>query len=537
MIKFAIGLLVFAVSVGGVMLVANRHRMTTERLLVSLSPIWVWAIAVSFLLGVVGNNYNIWDAGRITPSVALAYGLSPYSTIDHGTVHTTMYPPLWAVAYVPTGIASSPTVAMIAAYMLTMLFTFLPAAGAILATRSHWPVRLGCFGVFVFFTSRLSSLAYSCYDPHADAPALGAACAAVMFGLFFARSERQVFLVMAAIFSVVSVGCKQTMLPLLPGFVVWFLVSRGVRSTLQYSAWVLGVGAFVVAICGTSFGIDALVFNLFVIPSRCAWVGSFPANIFNSIYATLNEGLLPGLLLIVAASVAAHIRKTFTRDSWLVFLFFAVVLFPAAVLQHVKIGRDANTLAPTTYFIALAACVALSDLEAALRQIAHGQSQHRRYQAILVASALAVLSVWSLGLLKRCHNELYPSANANQQAFEFLVLHPGAAYFPAHPLAHLLAEGELFHFSYAVFDREYFAGIPISDQQRNLFPFEREIVCWQGDHGNHFLREKYFPMFDVVTPRPELPLFECYMRAPSLSGTETPYGQPLLSFDICNPQK
>ena len=132
----------------------------------------------------------------------------------------------------------------------------------------------------------------------------------------------------------------------------------------------------------------------------------------------------------------------------------------------------------------------------------------RQWQALLIITLF-----WSLKVADLARAMARPSAGVAQVAFAYLTRTSDAVYFPTLPLAHLLAEGELYHLAAAVHDRERLAGFTVGPQlMAQHTPREAPIVCWEDSWGADYVRTTYFVDYDIETTISELPQFQCYRR-------------------------
>jgi hypothetical protein len=118
------------------------------------------------------------------------------------------------------------------------------------------------------------------------------------------------------------------------------------------------------------------------------------------------------------------------------------------VLGFAKFGGDRNSFAATGYFVLFAAVVALAQAIRAPRRELQLASQ-----SLLLAAAF-VLTL-ALGL-QSLHYRLplsNPFDNEQEKAVQLMRERPGQIYFPMHPLAGLVAEGQLYHLDEAVHER------------------------------------------------------------------------------------
>jgi hypothetical protein len=104
-----------------------------------------------------------------------------------------------------------------------------------------------------------------------------------------------------------------------------------------------------------------------------------------------------------------------------------------------------------------------------------------------------------------------------QVAFNYLNRHPGEAYFPWFPLAHLYAEHQFRHYSFGIVDR-LLAGEPVSSSDfRAYTPRDPRVIAFAADGTPQVLGYdlmKYLPEYSYQVNEPELPGWLVYGKAP-----------------------
>jgi hypothetical protein len=185
--------------------------------------------------------------------------------------------------YLPAMIASRPDVAMIIAGFLGQLYFFTPVtlvcfqgcvrgrrpAGEEPVHRADWmPLLLFCMAVLICASSQ--SLAYSGFQIHVDAPALGyagLACVMTSRALFAPRRGlRLPGMTSIALLVALAVFTKQTLLPLLPALALAVAVRRGLPTAAVFGAILVVAIGVVLGILGAVFGFEAMAFHAIAIP-------------------------------------------------------------------------------------------------------------------------------------------------------------------------------------------------------------------------------------------------------------------------------
>jgi hypothetical protein len=493
-------------------------------LLYSIAPLLLYLVAASLLLSVFKGVYGDWDAARVAASVALAKGHGVYGGLNHGAVLSTMYPPGWLIAYLPTAIAATPTGAMLIGYALAAMFSLTPAVLALHRTGSAPAMRLIAFALLVFSLTRVESLWWASFFPHADAPAMGLALLAIV--ALQPRSPKQrrpwIPLLVSAAAAVGAVWCKQVMVPLLPALWLWILCTAGWRRSVAFIFWIAFASTVALLVSIAIFSPADLWLNLVVIPGHCPWVGQFPFNLMRALVGWM-PAAMPAILtlalgagFVASSTPRAEFRAWLSGSLWLPAALVAVALIPTALMGFVKEGGAANSLAPPYYMLFSAAILLLAEADALLARVRF--SALHPWRSAWLAVLLPICSVWWLATMQELRYGIpSPARNLSQRAYDFLRANPSShVYFPAYPLAHLLAQDELCHFSHALADRVQLAKVPISQEQLAEFtPDDTRIIAWterqySSEHGRG---APFFPGFRVRCRVSALPDFRCFQRA------------------------
>jgi hypothetical protein len=197
-------------------------------------------------------------------------------------------------------------------------------------------------------------------------------------------------------------------------------------------------------------------------------------------------------------------------NGWPLFLVAALAELPLSLMGYVKVGGDANSLSFCLYFLALGGILLFERVMDASRS-AEGRPV-ASWSSLLVIGLNLSLAFVDKQMIGLALNTKDPAWRENRAAELYIRKHPGEVYFPWHPLAHLAAEGKLYHFEYGVFDRGL-AGFPVREDHffRHIPPRTR-LVCYPGTitvAGK--LTLGYLKDFREVEVA-ELPGWECYAR-------------------------
>jgi len=465
-----VALVVGAAAAGLWVLRKKRDWPPLDRFLASLLAVGFLVLAVTCVSGVLRAPFFGWNGARLAPTFALVKGYRLYYPDGVGPVLNTIYGPVTALVYLPATLAQSPTAALMVASMISLVLVFAPAVW-LLALRRRWSVGLAalvCFGLLVM---RSYPVKYAAFCVHADAPALGLAalaCAAV-----YRRKDNSdwKWLGAAAALAVLSVWAKQTML-LLP-IALAFCVGRlfGVDGLKRYLLALCGAGAMTTAVFVLAFGWEPLWFNLVTVPSRHPWQGERLGCLLQAVQELAVSSAFALALIVIGFVVRRRWGGSIGR--WPVFAVAGAFNIPAALLNLVKAGGDLNALSLTVYFWLLAAMLCLAETaEAQDGRLAEGAKMGL---ALLLAGLLV-----SAPLRWQSLPNVWRSLDNNPQAMAWRILarHPGQVYFPDNPLAHLMAEGRLYHLSYGLIDREL-GGFPVGEKQfRAHLPPEMKVILF-----------------------------------------------------------
>lgn len=497
-----------------------------QDLLRATIPLFVFLAPVAVLLGAKGHCED-WDASRLGAAVAWVKGFSVYAGLNAGAVQTTMYPPGWLLAYAPTAIAKTPAGVMQLGNLLAPLYFILPFVCAHRLLRIGRAAALFALAAILFVAGQVESLWWACFSPHADAPALGFGLLAVL--LLQAGGRASVrgagWMLAAAIVAGLSVWCKQVMLPLLPALIAWLLISGQPRRALQLAGMlgVVGIVTMGISLCLASW--DALWLNLVVIPGNYPWKGKLPFNVLKSGLDLARMGLAPAIVVAGNAVLAACVlpRQDFGAwvrgGAWAPALVATLFLAPMSAVGFVKEGGALNSFSPAHYFLFAAAILQWVELMAAVNR---SNTVEHRLRDVLAWGMAAVWwcmgGIWMLQSMQELRYGLHDLRDSLcQKAYAHLVSgNAPRAFFPAYPLAHLLAEGTLYHYVQGMADRDQAGGVPISAEQlAQHLPANAEVVCWTArQFGSEYGRGAvYFPNYSRPKKNEALPDFRCFQRA------------------------
>jgi hypothetical protein len=443
-----------------------------------------------------------WNAARLTNTFALVYGYQLFYPASEGPILSSVYGPVGAWAFLPATLFRTPTAAVLAGATLQIAFVY----GAMLVVVWHAGAG-GRRGPLTLAAGLGACLLMARYDgpyawlarthPDGVALALGLLACAPLARPDGAPPSSRAQLASATA-AVLACWAKQIAAPLPFALVLAVWLAHGRHVAVQYAVRMGLVGAVVSIAMLAAFG-SPMIFNMFILMQSQPWYRHDLAGIAAYVWG-LARGVW-GLGVLLAVGLAARLGLTPGRplaaSGCVAPLIAAALLLPTGALGSAKVGGEVTSFHSLYYLIA---AVAILLVEA-------GLAARRRRLLTYAFLALAMFGAW-----RSPHFAIRgprPSVweNNQQRAYEFAIRHPGEAYFPWQPLASLLAEGRLYPFEYAVFDR-YLAGYEPSPEhlRANLPP----RVRWIAAPTKPWIIPS-FPEFSEETTLPELPGW--YVRA------------------------
>lgn len=429
-----------------------------------------------------------WNDIRLAPAVALLHGYPLFPARGEGPLLGFSYGPVAALAYLPAALLARPDHAILAGSLISFA---LYALGPFLLLRAEAGPRAGlaamAFLGFTLASLHDRTLAAPAFAVHADAPALGFAALASACLYTPERRRRRGPRLAAALCMVLAVAAKQVAAPLLVALPLFVGLVDGRRILWRLLAELALVGALALALAAAVGDPEAMWFHMVTVPARCPWKWGGGATALATALGELARAALPYALALgaIAAMEAVGggpgpgLRGWLRGNRWTLVLAVGVASIPACLAGRAKLGGNPNALAYTTYFANLAVWLAL------LRTASGAPARSARLEApalaVLVAAPLllALASLPRLGQLPAALAAL--RGNPEARAFALARSRPGAVYFPAHPLATLLAEGRAYHTTIGI---EYveLAGFALADAEiRAQLPARLEIVATRGE--------------------------------------------------------
>lgn len=465
----------------------------------------VLLIALLALCAIVQIPFLDWSGARLASSASLLHGYRLYYGADAGPAMPTVYGPVSMLLYLPALLSKSITGALLIAGATNVLAMLLPLAwlhNRALAGDREARLAGSCgllfAGAAIFAASPTQSMLG---NVHVDAPAVGLGLSACIVLLRAHRDPGLGRLCASSLLAVLAIWTKQIEAPLILACLGYVAMRFGRRALLRQLACYAVVGVAVSAAFVLAFGFDDLWFNLFTIPN--AHLARYGAD--GAALSTLDLALECAPFALGIAVFAWLLRggeASFWERDYALPLLAAVLLFPVSAVARAKLGAWENSYHALYYLIAAASLV----LASAMRRASTGwRSVCAGLTLVALVGAYAASDVRGLSRLRTLAD------NPQQQAVDFAHAHPGQAYFPWHPLATAYSDGKLYHFDYAVLDRE-FAGYRMSDAHiRAYLPDElRYVLFRKGAQDRAMLR--YLPEFRARGALPEMPGWVVYAR-------------------------
>ncbi|MDX1978290.1 MAG: hypothetical protein SFT94_11525 [Pseudanabaenaceae cyanobacterium bins.68] len=460
-----------------------------------------------------------WNAARLAPSFALAKGYQLYYGTNDGAVLNTIYGPISAILFLPVTLLTSFNGAIILAATMGALLTLAPVAYVLLRRPNNRILKLNLFFGFCLYCLADPSLNYSTFAVHVDSSALGFGALAAIFldRDQFHQSSKNLFL--SALFAMLSVWSKQVMLPLLIALPLYLGLSKDFKSLRRYLIYLSVILVATTGLFSLWFGYDNLIFSLWTIPTNHGWINGADSLIsklelgFNTLQELISQSRslwITGifLLLIIPTATWRNFSQWCAANPGLIFFLCAIATIPTAIAGRVKIGGDVNAFSFPIYFLLIGCFSMISELIETEKK-----TRFLSITSLIIIPLVIFTHLPSFTTSKNTFQEVLGLAdNPRQKEYLYLRDRPGSIYFPWNPLAGLMAEGKLYHFSYALYDRTL-AGFPLTQAH-----FDRYLPASYAQNQlkvaadpNDYVITKYLKNFTKQVEVPELPGFLVYM--------------------------
>jgi hypothetical protein len=433
---------------------------------------------------VLQTPYLSWNGTRLMLSFALARGVNYYVLLPRGgPLYTSEYGPMVAIVYLPATLFRTPNSAVLAGVIITVVLCFSAVAFLHFAPlkRERSAVDGLAFLTAGFLMCYLDPLKFSCFNIHADGPGLAfgaVACGALLYA--GGADKWRMALPVSAVCAVLSVFCKQMFLFLPIALLVWVLAVQGRKAAARYLLCLVAAGVISTAAALSAFGLEPLYHSLIWVPAHQPWKDSHIRTLIGSARLFIRASLpvLIPVLACVIYCIGAPMRdgrwRTLLMSRCVPPLLVGIALLPFSILGYAKVGGEFNNFSFALFFLTCGVTMMFADLwhggdDASTRHLAG---------SALVATTL-LLTVFEARVALDIPSKLRGLSQTEQQvAFAYLERHPGEAYFPWFPLAHLQAEGQLRHFVWGLADR-WLAGEKVSSAElRAYIPRDPRVIAF-----------------------------------------------------------
>ncbi len=468
------------------------------------------------------DSTSSWDYSgiRLQRSFALRAGAPLYPPRDAGAVLITLYGPVGAVAYLPATIARRPAGAVLAGQLLSWLFVFgtlgwLHCRSARRAGRQWRWAALG-FLTGAALIVDVRPLEYVAFTVHVDAPALALAAMACGLLVFRDRDAGWCRLLAAASCAVLALWTKQMVLPLLVVLPVYLALTAGRRAAGRFLLCLLLAAGLISAAVWWLFDPVDLLFHLWTMPSRHL-DGIGPGLLLSGVERLLRETAV--IWVVAGAALVLLLRRRhagvdpwqWRREPAVLFILVGLAELPLALLGYLKIAGDVNAMSYVAYFIICGATLLLAGEASATSERA-ARAARRTLWALPAGLLLMVMLVQEPGSLDTWRRPLALAELPHERAFEYARRHPHEIYFPRLTLVSYLAEGEIYHQSAGLLDRQA-AGLPLSQEHlRAHLPARMRAIAMAENGFMSEIEELGLPEFSQAFHDPQLPGFVIYRR-------------------------
>jgi hypothetical protein len=245
--------------------------------------------------------------------------------------------------------------------------------------------------------------------------------------------------------------------------------------------WLVAAVCFATAAAVSAWGLKPLYHSLIWVPAHQPWKDSHIKALIGSARLFIRASL-PILIVILACVIYcfgnAPIRdgrwRTLLMNRCVPSLLVGIALLPFSILGYAKVGGDLNNFSFALFSLTCGVTMMFADLW-------HGggmaSARHLALSA-LVATAL-LLAAFEVRLAFDIPAQVRGLSHTEQQvAFTYLERHPGQAYFPWFPLAHLEAEGQFRHFLWGLVDRSLAREPASRAELRAYIPQDPRVIAF-----------------------------------------------------------
>ena len=506
-----------------------------ERFMAAAAPIVILFVVARIVNESLLAPLQIWDTVHLLGAYLLADGKRLFYPEATGPILDMMYGPVMAISYWPvTLLTRNPAWAAGFAKSVTLFYFLAPSLWLCRRVDRDYPRRrifvIYVFLAYLYFAFRSPALAGSAFWIHADAPALGWSGLSCMIIYLKKHRESWHWMALSALFAALGMWTKQVLFPLPVGLALYLAITEGAVSVARYFFYFTGASFLTTCIFCGWFGFDNLWFNLITNPSSQPWHRDMMKTEGWAIVELMERLRWPSIVIFLfcvfhrrsnSVEESSSLRDFYDRYRWSLFMLVATLMVPAALVGRMRMGGDLNALSFSTYFMALGLLTLAIQFVAAnssTDDYRFGQTFVKKLMFAYVLSAMLVevptLSYYFVCLPKYLHRL---ETNPASVAYEFSKKHPGVVYMPWNCLETYLAEGKIYHFEYAIFDRELGNLTPTLEHFRAGLPPGMKYVGYPfNEQARHVM--KYFPDYVFESTLPELPGWTLYAATQSPGG-------------------
>lgn len=382
-----------------------------------LLTVWLWSRICRF-------PSIPWNDVRLAPSIALAQGWPVYPTATTGTVTTWMYGPLPVLYLWPASWAPTAAGALLVAAWLNAALTLVPLA----LVCFLWPAKdprfdspTARFFAFIACLAVWPELHYSVLFSDNLAVACG-----LLGMLLLVRARTPPLFWLAALAATAALGCKQICLGIPVAQIVWLALVSGRGAALRHLVRCFVCGVILAGGLIALFGWEGLWFTLVKIPAGLGLTPDIALRLQAVAPALALHVGLPALCMLAA-------RRAFTGPALLPAVTWLCTL-PLGFAGMLSLGGWSNSLHG---FVLWLPPVLAGLLTAALPE--------RNRSALLLGAALLAAGLASARVVAEPGLALRPETADYAMAAQIAARHPGAAWFPMHPLVTLYSDRRYYH--------------------------------------------------------------------------------------------
>ncbi|GET44203.1 hypothetical protein [Microseira wollei] len=528
-----------------------------DRFIAAITPLAVLAVISIMLIMILQIPFNIWNNNRLTPAFALAYDYKFFNAEASGPILSWMYGPIAAIAYLPSTLAKSPTVALIIAGIISIMFFFTPILLlGFKLNKNLKDLKILLFSFVVFavvflMVAESPGLNSAAFTIHADAPSLGLAGAACIV-LYYSRSKTNDIprLLLSSMLAILAIWTKQNLLPLPLALLTYILLADSYQKFKHYAFCFLFSGVAVSLGFIYYFGADYLYFTMLKYPSSWPWVGSLiPGGYAESPLLTalqlpdrikvlsiaayeLVQFSFPFVLIIIfycgyQVIVAKNtiykwssLREWLSNNRWSMLLIVAIYMTPVSLLSRVKLGGAMNSLSVTLYFLLLAVIAIVVEVFFSLKyNYSSNKIEVIRSKELIKLAVLSITILLVSMVFLSSPEKLYSSLkrlpkNPVEVAYKYAKKYPNQVYFPQIPLSSIMADSKLYHSFNGLYDRDLVKFKKLTITQKHFLeyvPSDMKIVAFYNPQKIEVIMN-YLPDFSQKITIDELPKWVVFIQ-------------------------